>query len=378
MPPPRRAASRVSASPKPSETRSPPGRHGTGLAGASAAFDAVLLGEGSIDLKGWLVGPEYPIDRARLVVDGVPVGEAAVSVREDVGRHFPAIPHAARSGIGIQGARPRGDGPTRIELIGIANGRDVIAHEHYRWPTDPQRREVPPQHLIARIAGTPDEALFRDYGLTIAAQLLHGVRAHLPERAAPRLLDWGCGPGRATEYLFDLWPAARIVGCDIDPEAIGWARQRMPAGEFHVTGPYPPLPFETGSFDAVIASSVMTHLTAPVQLQWLREIRRVLRPGGVFVCSVLGPFSARDAPGVGTAKLRGAGILDWGPDAALDGIAPENFYRGTFQTIEYTYAQWGADMPVIAYREAGLVNHQDLVVLRHATQPRHWLRRLWP
>jgi SAM-dependent methyltransferase len=355
----------------------PPGPHGSGLAGGIAAFDTVVVEEDRIAVRGWLVGLQHPIDRVRLVVDGAVVGEMAVFEREDVGRHFAEIAHAARSGFDIAGARPGNAGPLRIELIGSSGGRDLVINEHYRPASGAAEAVLPPAHLIWRVTNNPDEALFRDYGLTIAAQLLHAVRTHLPPTEAPRLLDWGCGPGRATQHLFALWPQAQVSGCDLDAEAIAWARERMPGGSFHVTGAYPPLPFADGAFDAVIASSVMTHLTAAVQLDWLREIRRVLRPGGVFVASVHGPFAARGIDAARAEELRRTGIVDWGPDPSLDGIAPDNFYRATLQTIDYTYAAWGAVMPVVAYQEAGLTSFQDLVVLRHEPADRNWLRRLW-
>jgi len=355
----------------------PPGPHGSGLAGGIAAFDTVVVGEDRIAVRGWLVSPRYPIERVRLVVDGATVGEVVAFERPDVGRHFADIAHAATSGFDIAGARRRGPGPLRIELIGSNDDRDLVVNEHYRPANGTAEAMLPPAHLIWRVTNNPDEALFRDYGLNIAAQLLRAVRTHLPDVGRPRLLDWGCGPGRATQHLFTLWPEARVTACDIDAEAIDWARKKMPGGSFHATGAYPPLPFGDGAFDAVIASSVMTHLTAPVQLQWLREIRRVLRPGGVFVTSVHGPFAGHGFGAALAQQLRSDGIVDWGPDPSLDGIAPDNFYRAILQTIDYTYAAWGEVMPVVAYQEAGLTSLQDLVVLRHASAEGHWLRRLW-
>jgi hypothetical protein len=92
---------------------------------------------------------------------------------------------------------------------------------------------------------------------------------------------------------------------------------------------------------------------------------------------VHGPFAAARMPHIGVAALRSAGIIDGLPDDALDGIAPDRYYGATLQTLEYTYATWGTEMAIVAYQEAGLVNHQDLVVLRREPPARRWLRRLW-
>ena len=42
------------------------------------------------------------------------------------------------------------------------------------------------------------------------------------------------------------------------------------------------------SFDAVYNFSVLTHLSETVQLQWVREMHRVLRPGGLLICTTHG------------------------------------------------------------------------------------------
>jgi SAM-dependent methyltransferase len=123
----------------------------------------------------------------------------------------------------------------------------------------------------------------------------------------------------------------------------------------------------------VVASSVMTHLTASLQRKWLREIRRVLVPGGVLVASVLGPFAAARTAGLAAAGLDARGIVDALLDPALDGIAPAGYYRDTLQTIEHTYACWSRGFRIVAYREAGLVNFQDIVVLRRESGLACWL-----
>jgi SAM-dependent methyltransferase len=342
----------------------PPGPHGTGLAGADAAFDTISCTDDATLVTGWLLSRDYPIDSVRVSVNGRMIGEAEVSLRPDVGRHFPAIAHAARSGFSVTGPPVAAAGPLHVALIGGRYGRDLVCHEHDRPDAAAPARPVPPPHLIARIAGTPDAAEFRDYGFAIAAQVLRAARAHAPGCARPRVLDWGCGPGRATQFMPALWPEATIVGCDIDAAAIGWATRHIPGAEFRLTGPYPPLPFAAGTFEVVVAASVMTHLTASVQRRWLREIRRVLAPGGVLVASVLGPYAAARTPGVAAGGLEARGIIDACMDPALDGIAPAGYYRDTLQTVEHTYACWSRGFRIVSYREAALVSFQDIVVLR--------------
>jgi SAM-dependent methyltransferase len=53
----------------------------------------------------------------------------------------------------------------------------------------------------------------------------------------------------------------------------------------------PPLPYPNESFDLITALSVFTHLPEPLQLPWISELRRVLRPGGLLALSVHGRAS---------------------------------------------------------------------------------------
>jgi SAM-dependent methyltransferase len=88
------------------------------------------------------------------------------------------------------------------------------------------------------------------------------------------VVDAGCGGGRAVAELAER--GARAVGVDLDPEMIAVARERWPAGEFHV-GDACELPLETGSVSYYRADKVLHALDAA---RAVAEARRVLAPGG--------------------------------------------------------------------------------------------------
>jgi SAM-dependent methyltransferase len=115
------------------------------------------------------------------------------------------------------------------------------------------------------------------------------------------VLDIGCGCGRVARYLSDyLDPSSRYEGFDIMPGAIEWCRQNItpahPNFGFMATPlrntsyrPDPSLPdaatfrfpYDAASFDFVAAQSVFTHLVPDSAANYLSEIVRVLRPGGI-------------------------------------------------------------------------------------------------
>ncbi len=96
------------------------------------------------------------------------------------------------------------------------------------------------------------------------------------------VLDAGCGVGYGAEVLATR--ARRVVGVDLDAEAIAYARRRYgaPNVEF-VQGDLLALELPDGDFDVVCSFETIEHV--PDHERYLREVRRVLRPGGVFVVS---------------------------------------------------------------------------------------------
>lgn len=99
-----------------------------------------------------------------------------------------------------------------------------------------------------------------------------------------RLLDFGCGTGSITAGLAGAVAPGEVVGVDIEPRQVEAARtlaaeQGVGNARFEVGSVYA-LPFSDGSFDAAFARSVLEHLADPVAA--LREVRRVLKPGGVI------------------------------------------------------------------------------------------------
>lgn len=115
-----------------------------------------------------------------------------------------------------------------------------------------------------------DHALWRE--------ALPDIARHLPPSAAGlRLLDVGCGAGVTLRNLYALRPELLGLGLDAAPGMLQLARKGQQPGHY-LQGDAYHLPFSDNSFDAVLSQRVFYLL--PDKPAFLRELLRVLRPGG--------------------------------------------------------------------------------------------------
>ena len=107
------------------------------------------------------------------------------------------------------------------------------------------------------------------------------LESELPDWHEKEILDAGCGTG---SILKQLGNPAKNVGVDLAPEAVSFCRQR---GLTNVQqADICALPFANASFDVVICSSVLYHQWVKDPAVAVRELHRVLRPGGLLLLNV--------------------------------------------------------------------------------------------
>ena len=335
-------------------------------------------------MRGWMLHPKYEFSSIQVQVNGRHVGVARPTFRQDLADNIAWISHAGRGGFEIQldPATFATNGISHIDLTGYRQPtrlekllRKVSSADPFGIPVGryhPRCRAdidtatpSPPPHLMDRVVGHHDLTGFKTGGMKLYGDFLDAMAPHRDFRTVRRMLDWGCGSGRATGHFLLHPDGPEVHGCDIDAEAIAWCSANLQTGHFAAINPLPPLPYPDGYFDAIVSCSVFSHLKRDTQRLWLAELGRVLAPGGVVLASFHGTHAASVSfPPRKVARLRLAGIIDDTPDSALGNVIEEGYYMSTFQTRAYTLREWSKHLEILEYIEAGMHNYQDLAVMR--------------
>jgi len=142
----------------------------------------------------------------------------------------------------------------------------------------PRATEAPPELGPTQeriVPGKTHEALFRE----------HEERYAFAGRyvCGKDVLDVACGTGVGTSFLRQAG-ARHVWGLDLDPGAIAFAKAKYGDCEF-AQGNATDLFLPDSSVDVVVSFETLEHLEEGDQRKFLRECRRVLRPGGTLICS---------------------------------------------------------------------------------------------
>jgi SAM-dependent methyltransferase len=313
-------------------------------------------------LAGWILLPDAELDSAQVYVNGTPAGPTGIEFHQDVASAYRRIPHAGRSGfrIALRPGQLRPAAVNRASVLGCRGGRPVARFDTLFFPAGSVPTvPTPPLRLVGRVQDERDAKLYRCLGYRYYLQLREAVACHRDPGTVRRLLDWGCGSGRVAAYFLAEPNGPQVFGCDIDPEAVAWCRENLRTGEFTAVAPAPPLPYPDGAFDVVVSLAVMAAFGPEAYALWLPELRRVLAPGGLFLGSVQGAFTASfEYPAAALRHLLRDGIFD-------GGRGPEGGeWRGFFLTREYVAREWSRYFEVLEHLEGVINSDEDLVVAR--------------
>lgn len=167
---------------------------------------------------------------------------------------------------------------------------------------------------LLRMFGRPAGTLGRLGGLIMAhmnRELARSVVGLLQIRPGEKILEIGFGPGVGIALLAETASTGYVAGVDPSAEMVAQARARNSAaisrGQVDLRqGSVEHLPFDDGTFDAVMAINSMQ--VWPDAVLGLREVRRVMRAGGRIALGFT-PYSGQTRDGL-TSVLSTAGFTE--------------------------------------------------------------------
>ena len=142
--------------------------------------------------------------------------------------------------------------------------------------------------MSGELRNTGERVIPEEYRDSPASYLVYLTHVATYRFCAPyvenrRVLDFGCGTGHGTAEMAAV--CASVVGVDVSPQAIEYARSRYPSPKVRYRVipriEVEPLPFEDHSFDVVVSIQVIEHVSEADA--YLAEAKRVLRRDGVLI-----------------------------------------------------------------------------------------------
>jgi SAM-dependent methyltransferase len=212
--------------------------------------------------------------------------------------------------------------------------------------------------LLQAWEGDRDRALFQYFrtGASIAGSLSQALRWRFgdPGRAG-RLLDFASGYGRVTRFLVREVPPERVWVSDIYAGGVQFQAERF--GVHGVVSAVRPEDFRIeGRFDAILVTSLFTHLPAERFVAWLRVLMGLLSPRGILAFSTHSPAvlphgAAMPASGIVFEERSESGSLDTSDYGST--WVTEAFVRGAL-------ARAAGPEASLHRIDRGLCNFQDL------------------
>ena len=133
-----------------------------------------------------------------------------------------------------------------------------------------------------------------DFFLQVKAEVLAELLGRPDRDDHLRIVDVGCGNGRLHRFLLKSARSLELTGIDVAAGLVDTARKANPNASYDLyDGRH--LPYPDGTFDAAFTVCVLHHVPPPQWPDFVAELRRVVRPGGlvaVFEHNPLNPVTA--------------------------------------------------------------------------------------
>ena len=126
-------------------------------------------------------------------------------------------------------------------------------------------------------AATYDKDIKGQHARSLYPALLEKL-SHIPFQSA---LDLGCGTGEMLKLILQQDVGKELYGIDLSEKMLHVAKSKLPEQVKVLLGDSEALPFPDNTFDVVYCNDSFHHYPAPTNV--LREVHRVLKPGGTFL-----------------------------------------------------------------------------------------------
>jgi len=195
-----------------------------------------------------------------------------------------------------------------------------------------------------------------------AANEIHALYAIFGHSPIQSILDWGCGTGRVTRHLPDYFPEAKITGADVNPSCIQWLQNNMQGIEWIQSSTNLSGETISAQYHLIIALSVLTHLPANEQANWLNQLYGLLQPQGLVWLSTHGKTYLHQLTHHQKKQLSEQGILTLGADKK------GSRQMRTYHNYAGMQALLGQDWEIVMYYDgkkfSGILGGQDAWLLK--------------
>ncbi len=183
-----------------------------------------------------------------------------------------------------------------LRKLGLMHLLDKCKYQYQKIKFQNKNKQYQSKH--PDIVFPPDYMMFEAYRLDYEKYIVGGresaeyikskIETYVPESNL-NILDWGCGPARIIRHLPDFFDNTnRFFGTDYNKNTIQWCSDNIKKITFKTNEINPPLKFEQNFFDVIYGISIFTHLSEINHQNWINELHRVTKPGGVVLITTHG------------------------------------------------------------------------------------------
>ncbi len=190
----------------------------------------------------------------------------------------------------------KGDVSHFLRRLGLMHFTDRMRYYYYKFKNKRKNSNFKKNHPDVKLP--PDYFIYESFQIDYeeyylksrnSAQWILSFLKKYNSDGPYNILDWGCGPGRIIRHLPEfLDDKSRVYGTDYNAASIDWCKTNLPDIDFNLNGLEAELPYDNNFFDYIYGISIFTHLSEKMHFEWIEELYRVLKPGGILMLTLHG------------------------------------------------------------------------------------------